>query len=62
MYLLFLAVLGLHCCVSGLSLVVVCGLLIVVASLVEYRLRCAGFRSCSSPALEHRLSSCGAQA
>ena len=42
-YLFILAVLGLHCCMGvslvvvsgGYSLVVVCGLLIVVASLVE---------------------------
>ena len=41
----------------GYSLIVVCRLLIVVASLVvEHR---TGFNSCSMWALEHRLSSCG---
>ena len=53
----------------GYSLVVVCGLLIVVASVVaEQRLYSAqasvvaacGLSSCSSWALEHRLSNCGA--
>ena len=57
---LFLAALSLHCCiwafssaVSGAySLVAVCWLLIAVDLH-------AGFSSCSSWALEHRLSSCG---
>ena len=52
----------------GYSLVVVCGLLIVVASVAEQRLCSAqasvvaacGLSSCSSWALEHRLSNCGA--
>ena len=35
----------------------------VVASLAaEQALGCSGFGGCSSQALEHRLSSCGAQA
>ena len=38
-------------------------LLIVGASLVvEYRLEVHGLSGCGSQALEHRLSSCGAQA
>ena len=75
---LFLAVLGLCCCASafsrcserGLLFVVVCGLLIAVAS------RCGAqalgaralvvvarrLSSCGSWALERRLSSCGARA
>ena len=62
-YLFILAVLGLCCCV-GFSLVVVCGLLIAVASPVaEYRLlEHMGFSSCSSPTLDHRLGSYGSQA
>ena len=51
------------CCALGLSLVVVGGLLIVVASLVEHGLWgtlasvvvAHGLSSCSSWALEHRL-------
>ena len=40
-YILFLAVLGLHCC-TGFSLIVVHGLLIVVASsVVEHGLSCS---------------------
>ena len=75
----FLAALGLRFCVwafcscgeRGLLFVVVCRLLIVVASLVtEHRLQVhrlqqlwhVGFNSCGSWALEHRLSSCGARA
>ena len=55
----------------GATLVAVHGLLIAVASLVvEHRLQAhklqqlwhAGFSSCGSWALEHRLSSCGARA
>ena len=66
---LFLAVLGLHCCV-GFSLVVVSGSyslvtthrrLVMVASLVAGS-RFAGLSSCSSWALKHRLISCRAQA
>ena len=62
---LYLAALGLHGC-AGLSLaaesgsyslIVVGGLLMAVASLGH-----VGFRSCSSQALEPRLSSCGAWA
>ena len=61
----FLAVLGLHCYASFslfVALVVVCGLLIVVVSLVEHGLCFGGLGSCSSWALEHRLSSCGSWA
>ena len=48
----------------GSSAAGVCGLLTVVASLVWSTGSGAymGFCSCGSPALEHRLSSCGAQA
>ena len=50
----------------GYSLVVAGGLLLAVASLVESQvcthLTCAGFASCGSWALKHRLSSCGAWA
>ena len=62
---LFLAVLGLHCCV-GFSLVVVNGLILFImlyglltatASLLEQRMCCLG--SCGSWALEHRLKGCG---
>ena len=64
----FLALLGLCCC-EGFSLVVVCGLLIAAASLVMgHRLWgigasvvvVCGLSGCSSQALEHRLSCCGA--
>ena len=52
---LFLAMLGLHCCAifplvwqsRGYSLAVVCGLLIVAASLVV-DLGCLGFSSCGT--------------
>ena len=46
---------------GGYSVIVVHGFLIVVAFLFaeHYALGCKGFRSCSSQALEHRLSSCG---
>ena len=70
--------LGFHCCAGlslvvlreGCSLVVVRGLLVVVASLVEdgpYGTQASvvtvhGLRSCGSQTLEHRLSSCGAWA
>jgi len=52
--------LGLHCCM-GFSPVVVCRLLLVVASLtVEHgALGHLGFSSCGSRALERRLNSCG---
>ena len=44
----------------GYSLVAVLGRLIVVASLVaEHEVWGRGFCSCSSPASEHRLFSCG---
>ena len=68
---LFLAALGLRCCVRafsscrerGLLFAVVCGLLIAVASLVASTgPRCVGFSSCGTRALERRLSSCGARA
>ena len=70
----FLAVLGLCCCASfslvaanrGCSLVVVPGLALAVASLLEHRLQSTrasviaarSLRSCGSRALEHRLNSC----
>ena len=43
---------------GGYSLIVVCGFLIAVTSLVAEH----GLSSCGSRALEHRLSSCGARA
>ena len=44
----------------GLFFVVVLGLLICGGSLVsEHRLWVCGLNSCISPALEHRLNSCG---
>ena len=55
----------------GYSLTVVLGLLIAIALLVAEHSRWAarvsvvaghGMSSCSSPALEHRLNSCGTQA
>ena len=67
---LFLAALGLRCCVQAFSsciecrllFVAVCGLLIAVASLVvEHGLWVHGLSSCGSWALELRLSSCGAR-
>ena len=66
-YLFIMAMLGLCCCVD-FSLVVVsrgysvsgCGLLTAVASRCRAQaLEYAGFSSCSSWALEHRLSNCG---
>ena len=57
--------------VAALLFVVVCGLLIAVASLVAEHwalgargsvVVARGLRSCGSRALEHRLSSCGARA
>ena len=68
---LFWSVLGLHCCAGfylvavsgGYSLAVVCVFLITVASIVvEHSLRCTGFSSCGSWALEHKLNNCGTQA
>ena len=66
---LFLTVLGLRCSMDfslvaasgGYSPVAVCRLLVAVASLVvEHRLDGqAGFSSCGSQALKHRLNSCG---
>ena len=44
------------------ALVVVCGLLMAVASLVESGLWACGLSSCSSQALEHTLSGCSAWA
>ena len=68
---LFLAALG-HCCCTwafprcgqkGLLFIAVCGLLVVVASLVaEHGLQACGLSSWGSRALEHRLSSCDARA
>ena len=71
----FLAVLGLRCCMwacsscgeRGLLFVVVCGLLIAVASRCGARalgtwasvVVARGLSSCGSQALELRLSSCG---
>ena len=74
-----MAVLGLHCCTGcslveasmGYTLVVLCWLLITVASLVaEHGLqgtgasgvRACGLSCCGFPALEYRLTSWGAQA
>ena len=79
LFIYFLAVLGLRCCARafsscgerGLLFVAVCGLLIVVASLVvEPRLQgmqasvvvACELSSCGLRALEHRLGSCGTQA
>ena len=68
---LFLAALGLCCCVQafcscgerGLLFVAVRGLLIAVASVVAGTgSRCAGFSSCGTQALERRLSSCSSWA
>ena len=75
---LFLAALGLRCCMQafsscgerGLLFVAVRRLLIAVASLVaEHRLGmrasvvvACGLSSCGSQALERRLSSCGTRA
>lgn len=56
---------------GGYSLAVLLGLLVAAASLVEQRglqgaltsvAAALGFNSCSSRALEHRLSSCGSRA
>ena len=48
---------------GGYFLAVVCMLLIAVASRVaEHGNWGAGFSSCGSQALEHRLDNCGAQA
>ena len=68
---IYLAVLGLHCC-PGFSLAVAsggCSLAVVPGLLIWWRLllwnpgsRALGLRSCSSWALEHKLSSCGTQA
>ena len=60
-YLLSLAVLGLCCC-AGFSLIAVSGLLIAewLFLLQSPDPRRAGFSSCGSRALEHRLRSCGA--
>ena len=62
----FLAALGLHCCARGFLSCSERGLLFVAMRgllwLWSTGSRCAGFSSCGSRALEHRLSSCGAQA
>ena len=51
------------CSELGLLFLAVHGLLSTVASfVVENGSRCAGFSSCGTRALEHRLSSCGARA
>ena len=74
----FLAALGLRCCAQAFSscsewellFIVVCGLLIVVASLCcraqalgtqASGVVARGLSSCGSRAREHRLSSCGAR-
>ena len=63
--------LGLRCCAQafsscgeqGLLFVVMCRLLIAVASLVvDHGLYMHGLSSCGSRALQRRLSSCGTQA
>ena len=71
LFYLFLAALGLRCCTQafsscskrGYSLLRCAGLslqwLLLLQSMGS---RCAGFSSCGSRALEHRLSSCGAWA
>ena len=68
---LFLATLGLCCCLWAFSscskrgqfFVEVSGLHIAVASLVaEHGLQACGLSSCGSRALEHRLGSCGTRA
>ena len=61
-YVCVLAVLGLCCCM-GFYLAAVHGLLTAAASLVveHWALGQAGFSSCGSPALEHRLNSGGIQ-
>ena len=61
---LFMAMLGLCCCVQAFSSCGEWGLLFVaVASVVaEHGLQARGLSSCGSRALEHRLSSCGARA
>ena len=68
---LFLVTLGFRCCARafsscgqrGLLFVVVCGLLIALASFVaEHGLQVRRLSSCGSWALECRLSSCGALA
>ena len=64
---LFLAALGLRCCVgfslvAEATLVMVGGLLIVVPSFMVPRARVlgyVGFSSCASWALKHSLSNCG---
>ena len=67
---IFFTVLGLHCCTGfslvvesrGYSLVAILRLLMAMDSplVTEHGLsRHMGFSSCSSWALEHRLSSCG---
>ena len=73
LFILFLAALGLRCCVRafsscgerGLLFVAVCGLLIVVTSLccrAWASVVVHGLSSCGSQALECRLSSCGTRA
>ena len=71
MFFFFFTALGLGCCMQafsscgegGLLFVVVCRLLVAVASLLaEHGLQVCGLSSCGSRALERRFSSCGAQA
>jgi len=54
--LLFLAVLGLHCCLQAFSSCNELGLLSRCSAQASH---CSGFSSCVAWALEHRLSSCG---
>ena len=72
LFFLFLAVLGLRCCVRAFSSCGERGLLFVVVRpglslrwlllLLSTGSRRMGFSSCSLQALEHRLSSCGSRA
>ena len=67
---LFLAALGLRCCARafsscrehGLLFVAVRGLTAVASLVAEHRLQARGLSSCGLRTVEHRLSSCGAQA
>ena len=71
LFILFLAALGLHCCARafsscvewGLLLVVVCGLLIVVVSLVvEHGLQARGLQQCGTRAQQLWLTGSSVQA
>ena len=56
---LFLAVLGLHCCMRIFSS---CGRWGLLSSCDTQASHCSGFSCCKVWALEHRLNSCGAHA